>query len=122
MLVSRNIASSTAGRRIGMRASGPLSSGASPTGDDKTPETKGAGFPAGAIRPLWTGQPEPRLWLHVAVELSEEKKPAATMGSAGFAYCFVALPETADFFYKCDELDSPNDEKQPRGGLAGDQK
>jgi dTDP-4-dehydrorhamnose 3,5-epimerase len=46
---------------------------------------------------------------HVAVELSEENRRQLWV-PRGFAHGFVVLSETADFFYKCDELYSPEDE------------
>jgi dTDP-4-dehydrorhamnose 3,5-epimerase len=46
---------------------------------------------------------------HVAVELSEENRRQLWV-PRGFAHGFVVLSETADFFYKCDELYSPGDE------------
>jgi dTDP-4-dehydrorhamnose 3,5-epimerase len=46
---------------------------------------------------------------HVAVELSEENRRQLWV-PRGFAHGFVVLSETADFFYKCDELYSPKDE------------
>ncbi|MDA9406020.1 dTDP-4-dehydrorhamnose 3,5-epimerase [Bradyrhizobium sp. CCBAU 45384] len=46
---------------------------------------------------------------HVAVELSEENRRQLWV-PRGFAHGFVVLSETADFFYKCDDLYSPKDE------------
>jgi dTDP-4-dehydrorhamnose 3,5-epimerase len=46
---------------------------------------------------------------HVAVELSEDNRRQLWV-PRGFAHGFVVLSETADFFYKCDELYSPGDE------------
>jgi dTDP-4-dehydrorhamnose 3,5-epimerase len=46
---------------------------------------------------------------HVAVELSEENRRQLWV-PRGFAHGFVVLSETADFFYKCDELYSPENE------------
>jgi dTDP-4-dehydrorhamnose 3,5-epimerase len=46
---------------------------------------------------------------HVAVELSEENRRQLWV-PRGFAHGFVVLSETADFFYKCDNLYSPDDE------------
>jgi dTDP-4-dehydrorhamnose 3,5-epimerase len=46
---------------------------------------------------------------HVAVELSEENHRQLWI-PRGFAHGFVVLSETADFFYKCDDLYSPKDE------------
>ena len=51
----------------------------------------------------------PHFGRHVAVELSEENRRQLWV-PRGFAHGFVVLSETADFFYKCDELYSPNDE------------
>jgi dTDP-4-dehydrorhamnose 3,5-epimerase len=46
---------------------------------------------------------------HVAVELSEENTRQLWV-PRGFAHGFAVLSETADFFYKCDNLYSPKDE------------
>ena len=46
---------------------------------------------------------------HVAVELSEDNGRQVFVPQ-GFAHGFVVLSETADFFYKCDNLYSPTDE------------
>jgi dTDP-4-dehydrorhamnose 3,5-epimerase len=46
---------------------------------------------------------------HVAVELSEENHRQVWV-PRGFAHGFVVRSETADFFYKCDEVYSPADE------------
>jgi dTDP-4-dehydrorhamnose 3,5-epimerase len=51
----------------------------------------------------------PNFGRHVAVELSEENRRQLWV-PRGFAHGFVVLSETADFFYKCDELYSPHDE------------
>ncbi|OCK53493.1 dTDP-4-dehydrorhamnose 3,5-epimerase [Bradyrhizobium sp. LMTR 3] len=51
----------------------------------------------------------PRFGHHVAVELSEENRRQLWV-PRGFAHGFVVLSETADFFYKCDDLYSPKDE------------
>ena len=51
----------------------------------------------------------PRFGRHVAVELSEDNRRQLWV-PRGFAHGFVVLSETADFFYKCDELYSPKDE------------
>ena len=51
----------------------------------------------------------PNFGRHVAVELSEENRRQLWV-PRGFAHGFVVLSETADFFYKCDELYSPKDE------------
>jgi len=46
---------------------------------------------------------------HVAVELSEENRRQLWV-PRGFAHGFAVLSETADLFYKCDEIYSPPDE------------
>jgi dTDP-4-dehydrorhamnose 3,5-epimerase len=46
---------------------------------------------------------------HVAVELDEESRRQLWV-PRGFAHGFVVLSESADFFYKCDDLFSPKDE------------
>lgn len=51
----------------------------------------------------------PNFGRHVAVELSEENRRQLWV-PRGFAHGFVVLSETADFFYKCDDLYSPRDE------------
>jgi dTDP-4-dehydrorhamnose 3,5-epimerase len=51
----------------------------------------------------------PNFGRHVAVELSEDNQRQFWV-PRGFAHGFVVLSETADFFYKCDELYSPKDE------------
>jgi dTDP-4-dehydrorhamnose 3,5-epimerase len=51
----------------------------------------------------------PNFGRHVAVELSEENRRQLWV-PRGFAHGFVVLSDTADFFYKCDELYSPKDE------------
>jgi dTDP-4-dehydrorhamnose 3,5-epimerase len=51
----------------------------------------------------------PNFGRHVAVELSEENHRQLWV-PRGFAHGFVVLSETADFFYKCDDLYSPKDE------------
>ena len=51
----------------------------------------------------------PRFGRHVAVELSDENRRQLWV-PRGFAHGFVVLSETADFFYKCDDLYSPKDE------------
>ena len=51
----------------------------------------------------------PNFGRHVAVELSEENRRQLWV-PRGFGHGFVVLSETADFFYKCDELYSPKDE------------
>jgi dTDP-4-dehydrorhamnose 3,5-epimerase len=51
----------------------------------------------------------PTFGRHVTLELSEENHRQFWV-PRGFAHGFVVLSETADFFYKCDELYSPTDE------------
>lgn len=51
----------------------------------------------------------PMFGKHVAVELSEENGRQLYV-PRGFAHGFVVLSETADFFYKCDNIYSPPDE------------
>lgn len=51
----------------------------------------------------------PTFGRHVAVELSDENRRQFWV-PRGFAHGFAVLSETADFFYKCDELYSPEDE------------
>lgn len=51
----------------------------------------------------------PNFGRHVAVELSEENRRQLWV-PRGFAHGFAVLSETADFFYKCDDLYSPKDE------------
>ncbi len=51
----------------------------------------------------------PTFGLHVAVELSEDNRRQLWV-PRGFAHGFVVLSESADFFYKCDEVYSPADE------------
>jgi dTDP-4-dehydrorhamnose 3,5-epimerase len=51
----------------------------------------------------------PNFGRHVAVELSEENRRQLWI-PRGFAHGFAVLSETADFFYKCDELYSPEHE------------
>jgi len=51
----------------------------------------------------------PNFGRHVAVELSEENRRQVWV-PRGFAHGFAVLSETADFFYKCDDLYSPKDE------------
>ncbi|WFU39436.1 dTDP-4-dehydrorhamnose 3,5-epimerase [Bradyrhizobium sp. CB82] len=51
----------------------------------------------------------PNFGRHVAVELSEDNRRQLWV-PRGFAHGFVVLSETADFFYKCDDLYSPKDE------------
>ena len=51
----------------------------------------------------------PNFGRHVAVELSEENRRQFWV-PRGFAHGFAVLSETADFFYKCDDIYSPKDE------------
>ncbi len=51
----------------------------------------------------------PNFGKHVAVELSEENHRQLWV-PRGFAHGFAVLSESADFFYKCDDLYSPKDE------------
>jgi len=51
----------------------------------------------------------PNFGRHVAVELSEENRRQLWV-PRGFAHGFAVLSDTADFFYKCDDLYSPKDE------------
>lgn len=51
----------------------------------------------------------PTFGRHVAVELSDENRRQIWV-PRGFAHGFLVLSESADFFYKCDELYSPSDE------------
>ena len=51
----------------------------------------------------------PTFGQHVSVELSEENRRQFWV-PRGFAHGFVVLSETADFFYKCDDVYSPSDE------------
>ena len=51
----------------------------------------------------------PTFGQHVAVELSEENRLQFWV-PRGFAHGFLVLSETADFFYKCDDVYSPSDE------------
>lgn len=46
---------------------------------------------------------------HVAVHLSDENRRQFLV-PRGFAHGFLVLSESADFFYKCDEAYSPDDE------------
>jgi dTDP-4-dehydrorhamnose 3,5-epimerase len=54
-------------------------------------------------------QGSPNFGRHVAVELSEDNRRQLWV-PRGFAHGFAVLSETADFFYKCDNLYSPEDE------------
>jgi dTDP-4-dehydrorhamnose 3,5-epimerase len=51
----------------------------------------------------------PTFGRHVAVELGEDLLRQLWV-PRGFAHGFVVLSESADFFYRCDELYSPSDE------------
>jgi dTDP-4-dehydrorhamnose 3,5-epimerase len=51
----------------------------------------------------------PHFGRHVTVELSDENRRQLWI-PRGFAHGFLVLSETADFFYKCDEIYSPKDE------------
>ena len=51
----------------------------------------------------------PNYGRHVAVELSEDNRRQLWV-PRGFAHGFLVLSESADFFYKCDELYSQKDE------------
>jgi dTDP-4-dehydrorhamnose 3,5-epimerase len=51
----------------------------------------------------------PTFGRHVSVELTDDNRRQFWV-PRGFAHGFVVLSETADFFYKCDELYSPGDE------------
>src|SRR3984885_134167 len=51
----------------------------------------------------------PNYGRHVAVELSEDNRRQLWV-PRGFAHGFLVLSETADFYYKCDDLYSPKDE------------
>lgn len=51
----------------------------------------------------------PTFGQHVAVELNEDNRRQLWV-PRGFAHGFAVLSETADFFYKCDNLYSPTDE------------
>lgn len=55
----------------------------------------------------------PTFGRHVAVDLDEENRRQFWV-PRGFAHGFVVLSETADFFYKCDEVYSPTDERVVR--------
>ena len=52
----------------------------------------------------------PTFGKHVAVDLDDENRRQLWV-PRGFAHGFVVLSESADFFYKCDEIYSPVDEK-----------
>jgi dTDP-4-dehydrorhamnose 3,5-epimerase len=51
----------------------------------------------------------PNFGRHVAVELNDENRRQLWV-PRGFAHGFLTLSETADVFYKCDDLYSPKDE------------
>ena len=51
----------------------------------------------------------PTFGRHVAVELNENNRRQVWI-PRGFAHGFAVLSESADFFYKCDDLYSPKDE------------
>jgi dTDP-4-dehydrorhamnose 3,5-epimerase len=51
----------------------------------------------------------PTFGRHVAVELNEDNRRQLWI-PRGFAHGFAVLSESADFFYKCDDLYSPKDE------------
>jgi dTDP-4-dehydrorhamnose 3,5-epimerase len=51
----------------------------------------------------------PSFGKHVAVELNDKTR-SQIWAPRGFAHGFFVLSETADFFYKCDELYNPADE------------
>jgi dTDP-4-dehydrorhamnose 3,5-epimerase len=51
----------------------------------------------------------PTFGRHIAVELNEENRRQLWI-PRGFAHGFVVRSETADFFYRCDEVYSPADE------------
>jgi len=51
----------------------------------------------------------PTFGRHAAVELNEDNRRQLWV-PRGFAHGFAVLSESADFFYKCDDLYSPRDE------------
>jgi dTDP-4-dehydrorhamnose 3,5-epimerase len=51
----------------------------------------------------------PSFGRHVAIELDDETRRQIWV-PRGLAHGFLVLSESADFFYKCDELYSPTDE------------
>lgn len=51
----------------------------------------------------------PTFGRHVKVELNDENRRQVWV-PRGFAHGFMVISETADFYYKCDELYSPADE------------
>jgi dTDP-4-dehydrorhamnose 3,5-epimerase len=52
----------------------------------------------------------PTFGKHVRVELSSDNRRQFWI-PRGFAHGFLVLSETAEFFYKCDEIYSPSDER-----------
>jgi dTDP-4-dehydrorhamnose 3,5-epimerase len=50
---------------------------------------------------------------HIAVDLDDENRRQVWI-PRGFAHGFIVRSDSADFFYKCDELYSPADEKMLR--------
>jgi dTDP-4-dehydrorhamnose 3,5-epimerase len=52
----------------------------------------------------------PTFGRHVAVELNDENRRQCWI-PRGFAHGFVVRSDSADFFYKCDEVYSPADER-----------
>jgi dTDP-4-dehydrorhamnose 3,5-epimerase len=52
----------------------------------------------------------PTFGKHVRVELTSENRRQFWI-PRGFAHGFLVLSETAEFFYKCDEIYSPSDER-----------
>jgi dTDP-4-dehydrorhamnose 3,5-epimerase len=50
-----------------------------------------------------------RIGRHVTVELSDENRRQFWI-PPGFAHGFIVQSDSADFFYKCDEIYSPSDE------------
>ena len=46
----------------------------------------------------------------ITLQLSLRPEPSAAVDSRGFAHGFAVLSETADFFYKCDAIYSPETE------------
>jgi dTDP-4-dehydrorhamnose 3,5-epimerase len=52
----------------------------------------------------------PTFGRHVAVDLNDENRRQVFV-PRGFAHGFVVRSKSADFFYKCDEVYSPADEK-----------
>jgi dTDP-4-dehydrorhamnose 3,5-epimerase len=60
----------------------------------------------------------PTFGKHVAVDLDDENRRQLFV-PRGFAHGFAVFSESADFFYKCDELYSPADEKVLRWNDPG---